>query len=219
MEQIPLIEFDSDKSALIEPHMLRSFDANIDLPEHCVMPSYGSLIEKLKQDGWLEKIHDLHTPLIAIDIYKMEYNGRFLTVCHPGICAAWAAAHLEQLIALGCQKFVACGSAGVLNPELNRGTIIIPSSALRDEGTSYHYYPPSRTIEMDSKVVRKLESVLQKHNINYQIGKTWTTDAFKASARATTSISNTGLCPLSSLDIPDWSILIPNTCKRATNAV
>lgn len=178
MEQIPITEFDPDKKALIEPDMLRSFGTNINPPEHCVMPIYGSLIEKLKQDGQLEKIHELHTPLVPIDIYKMEYNGRFLTLCHPGICAAWAAAHLEQMIALGCRKFVACGSAGVLKPELNRGAIVIPSSAIRDEGTSYHYCPPSRTIAMESKVVQKLESVLRKHNVNYEIGKTWTTDAF-----------------------------------------
>jgi len=178
MEQIPITEFDPDKKALIEPGMMRSTKVNINPPEHCIMPIYGSLIEKLKQDGRLEKIHELHTPFIPIDIHKMEYNGRFLTVCHPGVCAAWAASHLEELIALGCRKFIACGSAGALKPELNRGVVIIPSSALRDEGTSYHYCPPSRTITMDPKVVQKLESVLRKHNVNYQIGKTWTTDGF-----------------------------------------
>lgn len=178
MKQIPLAEFDPDRKALIEPNMILAAKVNINPPEHCVMPIYGSLIEKLKQDGRLEKIHELYNPIIPIDVFKMEYNRKFVTVTNPGIGAPSAAAHLEELIALGCRKFVACGSAGVLKSELNRGAIVIPNSALRDEGTSYHYCPPSRTIEMDSEVVRKLELVLQKHHVNYQIGKTWTTDAF-----------------------------------------
>jgi uridine phosphorylase len=54
---------------------------------------------------------------------------------------------------------------------------VIPNSAVRDEGTSYHYVPPSRTIDMSPLVVKKLETVLQNHHINYEVGKTWTTDA------------------------------------------
>lgn len=175
MKQIPLMEFDDDRMAIIEPANIHS---NISPPEHCVMPMFGSLIGKLKGDGRLEKIYELGTPLVPIDVYRMEYNDKFVTVVHPGIGASWAAAHLEELIALGCRKFVACGSTGVLMSELKRHTIIIPSSAVRDEGTSYHYCPPSREIEMDKDIVTKLELVLRKHHINYEIGKTWTTDAF-----------------------------------------
>jgi len=89
----------------------------------------------------------------------------------PGIGAPIAAAILEELIALGCRRFVACGSGGVLIPELKRGTVVIPDSAVRDEGTSYHYLPPSRTVEMNPLVVTKLENVLKKHHINYETGK------------------------------------------------
>ncbi|MDD5288271.1 MAG: nucleoside phosphorylase [Dehalococcoidales bacterium] len=125
MEEIPLLEFDPDKNVLIEPSRLIKGNT---LPEHCVLPFYGPLIEKL--------------------------------------------------IALGCRKFVVCGSGGVLKSELKRGSIVIPALALRDERTSYHYLPPSRTVEMNSEVVNKLEAVLKKHHINYEVGKTWTTDAF-----------------------------------------
>ena len=61
---------------------------------------------------------------------------------------------------------------------------MIPSSAVRDEGTSYHYCAPCRELEVDAEVVRRLESVLQKHHIDYEIGKTWTTDAFFRETRA-----------------------------------
>ena len=180
MEEIPLMEFDPDRKGIIEPAHIH---ADIGLSEHCVMPIYGSLIEKLKSDGKLEKIYELRTPLFPIDVHQMEYENTSIIVANPGIGAAWAGAHLEELISLGCRKFVACGSAGVLKSELQRGAVIIPASAVRDEGTSYHYCPPSREIEMDKDVIGKLESVLRKHHIDYEIGKTWTTDAFYRETR------------------------------------
>jgi uridine phosphorylase len=82
-----------------------------------------------------------------------------------------------MVIEMGCSKFVALGGAGVLRSDIQRGSLIIPNSALRDEGTSYHYQPASRYIETDPEVVRKLEAVLQKHQMKYLVGRTWTTDA------------------------------------------
>jgi uridine phosphorylase len=175
MQQIPLSEFDNDKMGIIEPAELFK---NISPPEHCVMPIYSSVIDKLNKDGRLEKIYERKTPLAQMEVYKMEHEGKSVVVAHPGLGAPFAAATLEELIALGCRKFVACGSAGVLKSDLKRGALVIPCSAVRDEGTSYHYYPPSREIEIDQKVVQKLELVLRKHHIDYEIGKTWTTDAF-----------------------------------------
>jgi uridine phosphorylase len=138
-------------------------------------------MRKLIEEGRLVKIQDLMIPAPSVHpnvVYKMEYEEKTIAVAHPGIGAALAAGTLEELIALGCRRFVACGSAGVLKPELKRGAVIIPRLAVRDEGTSYHYCPPAREIEMDAVIVRKLEKVLMKQGISYEIGKTWTTDGF-----------------------------------------
>ena len=176
MGQIPLTEFDRDKTAIIEA---TGHVENISPPAHCVMPLYGSVIKKLKKDGRLEKIYELKmVSLPPIEVHKLDYGGKSVVVVNPGLGAPLVAGIFEELIALGCRKFVACGSAGVLKSELKRGAIVIPSSAVRDEGTSYHYCPPSRVIEMDREVAGKLEAVLVKHGIKYEIGKTWTTDAF-----------------------------------------
>ncbi|MFH1383286.1 MAG: nucleoside phosphorylase [Chloroflexota bacterium] len=183
MEKIPLTEFDPDVSAIIEPTRV---SGKVISSKYCVMPIYGSLIMKLEKEGKLKKIYQTSTELISImpaGIYEIEYGGKTCIVANPGVGAPFAAAMLEELIAMGCRKFVACGSAGVLKQELKRGAIVIPSSALRDEGTSYHYSPPSRYIEMDSKVVEKLERVLQKYHVNYEVGRTWTTDAFYRETR------------------------------------
>jgi uridine phosphorylase len=108
----------------------------------------------------------------------LGYDGRQVVVANPGIGAPFAAAVFEVLIALGCRKFVACGSAGVLKQDLERGAIVIPSSPFRDEGTSYHYRPPSRVIDIDQSVVSRPESVPRKHHVRYEVGRTWTIDAF-----------------------------------------
>jgi uridine phosphorylase len=77
----------------------------------------------------------------------------------------------------GFKRFVACGGAGVLKRNTKVGKIIIPSSALRDEGTSYHYQHASRIIEMDDTTIKILEDEMKLDGTPYIIGRTWTTDA------------------------------------------
>jgi uridine phosphorylase len=98
-------------------------------------------------------------------------------VAHPGVGGPIAAGILEYLIALGCQKFTACGGAGVLQKGIAVGHLLVPRSAVRDEGTSYHYLPPSREVEASPEAVAAIEKVLAAHGVEYLTCKTWTTDA------------------------------------------
>jgi uridine phosphorylase len=178
MKNIPLLEFDNDRMALIEPRMMQH--QNINPPERCVMTFYASIITKLKNDGVLEKIYELEPASVlmtAIDIYRLDSGSGGVSVVFPGIGAPLSAALFEELIVLGFKKFVACGSCGVLKQDIKRGAVVIPQSAVRDEGTSFHYCPPGRLIEMEPEVVKKLAAVLQKRHIPYEVGRTWTTDA------------------------------------------
>ncbi|MDX1611071.1 MAG: STT3 domain-containing protein, partial [Candidatus Thermoplasmatota archaeon] len=65
----------------------------------------------------------------------------------------------------------------VLNGELAVGHVIVPASAVRDEGTSYHYLAPSREVAATPAAVAAIERTLGKDNVDYVVGKTWTTDA------------------------------------------
>ncbi len=171
---IPLTEFDSDRFALLEP----TFHENIGLPERCVIAFYGSLIDGLRQQNRLQKVHELGSIMKPVEIFQLKRYGKDFTVVSPPACGApLAAAIIEELIAHGCRKFVACGSAGVLDAEISTGTIMVPNAALRDEGTSYHYLPPSRIVRVEPKVVSILEAVLKKNGVNYRSSLSWTTDA------------------------------------------
>ena len=58
------------------------------------------------------------------------------------------------------------------------GHLIIPISAIRDEGVSYHYLAPAREVECASAVIGKIEEDFNKHKIPYIKAKTWTSDSF-----------------------------------------
>jgi uridine phosphorylase len=91
--------------------------------------------------------------------------------------APFSAGILERLIARGAKKVVVCGGCGVLQNELAVGHLIILKSAIRDEGTSYHYLPSSREVPSHPNMIKAIEKVLKKRNYPYLIGKSWTTDA------------------------------------------
>jgi uridine phosphorylase len=84
---------------------------------------------------------------------------------------------LEDAIACGCSRFVACGGAGALVPGLALGHVVVPDAAVRDEGTSYHYMAPGREVLADPVAVVVAVSVLERHGVPHTVGKTWTTDA------------------------------------------
>jgi len=55
---------------------------------------------------------------------------------------------------------------------------VVPVSAVRDEGTSYHYLSPAREVEPSPRAVSAIKLVLERHKVPYITGKTWTTDGF-----------------------------------------
>ena len=109
-------------------------------------------------------------------LYEISFQGKRLAFFHPGVGASLAAGFLEEMIPRGCRKFIACGGCGVLDPQIALGRLIVPTSAVRDEGTSYHYLPPAREVSASPTGVAAIEKVLQKHQVEYLLGKTWTTD-------------------------------------------
>ncbi len=173
---LPILEFDPDVNAVINPTDAITHADGV--PKHCVLPIYYKVMEKLLTDGRLEQVAAIETALGPLPIYRMDYEGSEVAVVHPGVAAPLAAAVMEELIAFGCRNFIACGSCGVLDGGLDKGTIIVPDSAVRDEGTSYHYVAPSREIEAQAAVNKVIAAVLEDRGLPYIIGKTWTTDAF-----------------------------------------
>ncbi len=175
MEQsYPILEFDPSPTAFIEPKKL--YRAK-DVPECAVICFFQDVIRTLAAQHQAKLVHKLRSEIGAHPIYEIEYQGQRLAVFHPGVGAPLAAGLMEEVIALGCTKFIACGGCGVLDSSIALGHVLVPHASVRDEGTSYHYMPPSRDVEISPTALAAIESVLQKHDVEYLLTKTWTTDA------------------------------------------
>jgi uridine phosphorylase len=179
--RFPILEFDADPQAIIEPGRVIK---PIDIAEHCVLCFFQDVITDVCGDGKARIVHHLGSELGQNPIYELVIDGQRLAVVHPGVGAPLAAGFLEELIALGCRTFIACGGAGVLNSAIAVGHVVIPTSAVRDEGTSYHYLPAGHESQPTSRAVKAIETVLEQHHAAYVTGKTWTTDGLYRETRA-----------------------------------
>lgn len=146
-------------------------------PEICVSTFSESIIQKFSSLDNTEKIAELYTANGIVPVYKIRYKNTDIAFYLSRIGAPACVVGFEEIIAMGAKKFVLFGSCGVLNDDKVKDSIIIPVSAIRDEGTSYHYIAPSPEIEADAYSVQTLENVLVNCGYSYVKGKTWTSDA------------------------------------------
>lgn len=173
----PILEFDPAREALIEPSP--SDDAPDGLPDRAVLCFFHEVLADLADRGDLREVHHLlRSGMGRNPIYEMTFGGCRLAVVHPCIGAPLAAACVEEMVAHGCRKLVACGGAGVLDGSIARGHVVLPTSAVRDEGTSYHYLPPGREVAQSATALAVIRETLDRRGCPYILGKTWTTDAF-----------------------------------------
>ena len=170
----PILEFDPSPTAILEPS--RIIEPR-DVPEHAVVCFFNDVITQLAQKHEMRVVKHLRSEIGKHPVWETTLQGKRLAIFHPGVGAPLAAAMLEEVIALGCRKFIACGGAGVLDSALAVGHVLVPTSAVRDEGTSYHYLPPGREVQPSPEGVAAIEATLAAHAVPYRMIKTWTTDA------------------------------------------
>jgi uridine phosphorylase len=170
----PILEFDSDGHAVIEPHMVRQ---RLDVPLVAVPCFFLDVIQKVCVEGRAKVLTQLRSAHGVHPVFEINWGERGIAVYHPGVGSPLAAIFLEEIIQTGCRIFVAVGGAGGLVPKLTVGHVVVPTAAVRDEGTSYHYLPGGREVEPTPRVVAAIEKVLQAHQVPFVTGKVWTTDA------------------------------------------
>lgn len=174
-KRVPLTEYDPTVPATTEPS--RAVSKVPDFPERVVMCFFQDVITSVCGDDKASRISQTSSELGVNPVYKIEYDDKPIAVLQAGMGAPLSALYLEGVIAMGATKIIACGGAGVLDGSIAVGDVIVPDSAIRDEGTSYHYLPPSREVQANPQAVQACVDTLEAHNIPYTVGKTWTTDA------------------------------------------
>ncbi|MBQ7989741.1 MAG: nucleoside phosphorylase [Oscillospiraceae bacterium] len=127
-------------------------------------------IGQLSSVNWVRPIHTIEADGSVFVFYLSEI----------GSCMA-----SEDVIEInhvtGAGHFILFGSAGALAPDVTSGKYVIPTSAYRDEGMSYHYAPPADYIRI--KNADFVADVFSKNDLPHVCGKVWTTDALYMETR------------------------------------
>jgi purine-nucleoside phosphorylase len=90
---------------------------------------------------------------------------------------SYAAGGLDEMIAMGVRRVIFLGGAGTLVRELPVDALFVPTSALRDDGVSLHYEPPSRYTFPDPGLVKDLEHAIMTVGLPVFRGPIWATTA------------------------------------------
>ena len=170
----PILEFDPSSPEIIKPN--HSCE-ELHLPERCVFAFLGDMIDKYATEHDAECVETILTITREFPIYVMDYKGEKITLFQAPLGASAAAQCLDTLIGCGVKKIVSAGSCGAL-ADLPENAFLVPVRALRDEGTSYKYLPPSRYIDLDKEMIQAIENVLSSNDIPYAECMTWSTDGF-----------------------------------------
>lgn len=171
---IPILEYDNCEHAVINPD---HEDVSVKLPECAVFAFLGETVDNYAMAAGAEEAGEFVSITKRYPIYVTHYRGKDICLCQAPVGAAPAVQILDWLIGHGVKKVVATGSCGAL-VDLPENTFLVPTKALRDEGTSYHYLPPARFVELKGDVLKAIEKVLTEKGLPYTECTTWSTDGF-----------------------------------------
>lgn len=174
-EERYILQKDSNPKAIIEPNY-----ENHPFRFHPTL--LFAFVPKEDIDDFLKEIPhkvlgNYDTISFQPDIYEIERRGKYFTLCQAPLGAPAATQLLDWLISYGVKKVLAFGNAGAIT-DLPENAMFIPTKAIRDEGTSFHYLEDSLTVDLRSHFLSKIEEQLDKLNLKYDEITTWTTDGF-----------------------------------------
>lgn len=153
------------------------------VPRICVLDPDGDIVRHLVGRNQAER--SPAWPCYHTDLYGFQYDGMTFGIVGRAVGAAFAVLVAEELFASGCELLISVTSAGQILQTMPPPYFVLIEEALRDEGTSYHYLPPSDYSEIDETLLDRLDGVFTEAGAPVHRGATWTTDApFRETAAA-----------------------------------
>lgn len=119
----------------------------------------------------------------SVPLYRIRAFGETLGLTMALVGAPGVVGQFEELFALGAERIVVFGTCGVLDSRISDCAILLPDRAVRDEGVSYHYAPPSDEIGVNAGTLDMMAQFFAEKRISHTVGKVWTTDAFYRETR------------------------------------
>lgn len=163
--------FDGGEELLRPSHIAQPVEG---FPETVLVTFQRRVVEALQRRFPVEIVNTV-SAAVEVPIYRFAYQGRTLGLFLSTIGGPATVGILEEVWVKGAQKVLLFGACGGLDPDLTAGHMIIPTAAYRDEGTSFHYLPPSDYVEIPT--AECIAKIFDELAIPYVRGRTWTTDA------------------------------------------
>lgn len=170
IEGYPILEYDPNPRAVLEPG---HESPELRLPMKAAFPFVGDCVSDYALEHDLPALGFCETITKRYYVYKVTED---VCLCEAPMGAPVAACVMDWLIAHGVRHIVAAGSCGAL-VDLPENAFVLPARALRDEGTSYHYLPPSRWVDLDRTMQQRIARSLDAAGFKHVELDTWTTDA------------------------------------------
>jgi len=145
------------------------------VPDVCLLDPDGDIVDQLQAADRAEP-HP-HWPGYHTTLYETELSGRSIGVLGRAVGASFAVLVAEQLFAAGCELLLSITSAGQIVSRGQPPYFVLIDEALRDEGTSYHYRPPSRYAALNPTLRARLDDAFSSVPVPVHAGRAWTTDA------------------------------------------
>ncbi|MGB8398114.1 nucleoside phosphorylase [Bradyrhizobium sp.] len=170
-------------SALLREARRQKNLATVQVPPVCLLDPDGDMVRILRASGRARPFAGWPCYHTEMDTFLLA--GREVGIIGRVVGAPFAVLIAEELRASGCKLLVSLTSAGQIVPAGRPPYFVIIDRALRDEGTSYHYAPPSEFAEADPQLVGVAAGAMSGKKLRAVVGASWTTDApFRETAEA-----------------------------------
>lgn len=181
MAHTPLLEHPLDRPSAFTPEALleavRAEQGIAPTPTPCVcaLDFDGDLTDWLVASGRTRRAGNwacFHTTMEIVEI-----DGREVGIVARAIGGPYAVLIAEQMLASGTDVVIGLTSAGRVSGSVPAPSLVVPTRALRDEGASLHYLPPSEYVEAPRPLAEMLVEELSGLALPVAAGPVWTTDA------------------------------------------
>jgi uridine phosphorylase len=145
------------------------------VPPVCLLDPDGDIVRYLTR---LDRA--IRSPTWACyhtDLVETCLDGGVVGIVGCAVGAPFAVLVAEELFASGCELLISITSAGRIATDLPLSCVIAIDRALRGEGTSFAYLPPSPTVDADPALIDAVHQDLSVAGVEALRGMTWTTDA------------------------------------------
>ncbi len=145
------------------------------VPKVCILDPDGDIVHNLTSAG-LARLNP-YWACYHTQMYDFTYEGMEFGIVGNVVGSSFAVLVAEEMFASGCELLLSMTSAGQI---ISKGTppyFVLIESALRDEGTSYHYLPPADFSTLNRALLERMTDAFRAFRLSVFTGSTWTTDA------------------------------------------